>query len=466
MSQADGCHRVRALLERWVDEELNASERAGVEAHLARCASCRAEARALASVDAALRGMEVPERDAAYWDRVADSVWERRAARGQREGRVTGGRRGWRLSGGWTLPGWRALVPVAALALVVVVGWQAWRGLGALAPDTALRVPAAERGAERQTEPDTKRPAEQAAGSKAPAPAGEPSAIETMPRGAMTPQVPASSHVTASDQDVELKSGDKRQPRLGMDLAAKPPAPPAAARLEEPGTWGAVRSRYDGEGGQAAAAAPAEAPAAPGEPLPAAKRGAALAMARPDTAAAQRLVGMASEIVPRSGGETFRIELAPLSVQLPPVGDLPPSAARCRALLLAGRLAAARRELQTLHEEIEGADAESAARVRPIADYLGLVLTAAEGRSDTSLEGLRERRAATARVAATWRGDPLGRRAALWSAEIACRITQTSPTPADCEAARAAIAEARRQPPRDDGVVEHLDRLEAMLDGC
>ena len=52
-----GCDEARRWLDAWVDQELDASAAVHVEAHLARCGSCRAEAEDLKALKSALAGL-------------------------------------------------------------------------------------------------------------------------------------------------------------------------------------------------------------------------------------------------------------------------------------------------------------------------------------------------------------------------------------------------------------------------
>jgi len=54
------CLETRGSLSRWLDGRMNDRERLSIEAHLERCASCRAEAEALEEVDDLARALVVP----------------------------------------------------------------------------------------------------------------------------------------------------------------------------------------------------------------------------------------------------------------------------------------------------------------------------------------------------------------------------------------------------------------------
>src|SRR4051794_15426952 len=66
------CSEALNQLNARADGELHADDAAGLDAHLAECASCRAAAEGLQAIDAELRGALVPGRAAAA--RLAESV--------------------------------------------------------------------------------------------------------------------------------------------------------------------------------------------------------------------------------------------------------------------------------------------------------------------------------------------------------------------------------------------------------
>ncbi|HZL85995.1 MAG TPA: zf-HC2 domain-containing protein [Candidatus Krumholzibacteria bacterium] len=72
----DGRH-VDDLLGAYVDAELDAAARAGVETHLRACATCRRDLEALQSLQATLRHLEVPDPGQGYWAQFSPRVLER-----------------------------------------------------------------------------------------------------------------------------------------------------------------------------------------------------------------------------------------------------------------------------------------------------------------------------------------------------------------------------------------------------
>ncbi len=72
----DGKH-VDDLLGAYVDAELDAAARAGVETHLQSCATCRRDLEALQSLQAALRHLEVPDPGQGYWAQFSPRVLDR-----------------------------------------------------------------------------------------------------------------------------------------------------------------------------------------------------------------------------------------------------------------------------------------------------------------------------------------------------------------------------------------------------
>ena len=65
------------LLGAYVDAELDAAARAGVETHLHACATCRRDLEALQSLQATLRHLEVPDPGQGYWAQFSPRVLER-----------------------------------------------------------------------------------------------------------------------------------------------------------------------------------------------------------------------------------------------------------------------------------------------------------------------------------------------------------------------------------------------------
>jgi hypothetical protein len=114
------CDRLALLIDDLIDGTLGASERAELDAHLARCAECRALARDLDELHRVSRELPVRSPRATAWDRIA----ERLDAEGRAPGHVVG--RPWTSA--------RVLLPIAA-ALVVAVGASvAYLGWPAAAP--------------------------------------------------------------------------------------------------------------------------------------------------------------------------------------------------------------------------------------------------------------------------------------------------------------------------------------------
>lgn len=111
------CQDALPLIEKLVDGEASPSERARVEAHLERCAPCRAHQRFLAGLPAAARAISLPEPPQAYWEalpgKVMARIEERRAA----------SRRGF-LAGLLSPARLRWAGALAAAVVAVVVGLQ------------------------------------------------------------------------------------------------------------------------------------------------------------------------------------------------------------------------------------------------------------------------------------------------------------------------------------------------------
>jgi anti-sigma factor RsiW len=76
---AESCAAPEPLFSAWLDDALEAPERAALEAHLGRCQPCRAELEALASTRALLRSLPVRRAPAGqYRPPVRDTVFSRR----------------------------------------------------------------------------------------------------------------------------------------------------------------------------------------------------------------------------------------------------------------------------------------------------------------------------------------------------------------------------------------------------
>lgn len=98
------CRRLRARLVDFDSGAMNASERAGIESHLASCARCRAGLAALRDVPAMLRVQDEPAPDEAFW-------------RSQRQA-IMGAIR--------DLPVPAAATPVQSPPFVTRPGWMTW----------------------------------------------------------------------------------------------------------------------------------------------------------------------------------------------------------------------------------------------------------------------------------------------------------------------------------------------------
>lgn len=94
------CDEARPLLDEYHDRELAPERADAVRTHLAACKACSAEVKALESLDRALRTAPARGEDV-RWDRYVDRIRERTGA----------GRRN----------PWKALVPLAAAAMLAVV---------------------------------------------------------------------------------------------------------------------------------------------------------------------------------------------------------------------------------------------------------------------------------------------------------------------------------------------------------
>ncbi len=106
------CRQVCDRLTEYQLDLLEDRERAGVEAHLAECADCRAELVALQKLDGLLEPMEEAEAPANLWSGVKRRMEPRRAPL-------------WQL---WRQPARQAIAVAAAMLLVVAGLWLGLRG--------------------------------------------------------------------------------------------------------------------------------------------------------------------------------------------------------------------------------------------------------------------------------------------------------------------------------------------------
>jgi anti-sigma factor RsiW len=137
------CWPIRPRLGAYHDGELSPPIRTRIEAHLARCRTCAAESRALASLHAALRA-ETPEPPEAVWDAFWPQVRMRLQAAPEPEPAWW---RAWRpVLARPRLALGSALAAAALAVLAVVAPWQRLEHHGPLtasAPTVAGGVPAA-----------------------------------------------------------------------------------------------------------------------------------------------------------------------------------------------------------------------------------------------------------------------------------------------------------------------------------
>lgn len=103
----DACDRAALLVDDLIDGTLGASDRAELDAHLARCAECRALSGDLTELHRTARELPVRSPRATAWSRIAEQL----DAEGRTEGHV--------VHRTWTSA--RVLLPIAA-ALVLAVG--------------------------------------------------------------------------------------------------------------------------------------------------------------------------------------------------------------------------------------------------------------------------------------------------------------------------------------------------------
>ena len=115
----DQCSRIRTLLERYLDGELDEKTSAEVAGHLARCPDCRFQLDQLQAVDRILRDRDEPPKLAGdYWDWHRRQVWKRIRARGRsrRENTRTLRMQWMRFA--------TVAAGVAAIMVAVVGGWR------------------------------------------------------------------------------------------------------------------------------------------------------------------------------------------------------------------------------------------------------------------------------------------------------------------------------------------------------
>lgn len=169
-------------------DTLDESERRAVEAHLAACAACAEEVRALRGVLAVTAERVRPEPPPAFWDGYARRVEERLAARmeAERQASWSGRLDAWRRSAAaaLTLPVPRWTYQLAAAVVLVGLGVLIGKAyFGAPAGDT----PAVVEHHPPAPPPDTPPPDEPEPATDEPAPVASPEAA-TADRGAPVPQ--------------------------------------------------------------------------------------------------------------------------------------------------------------------------------------------------------------------------------------------------------------------------------------
>lgn len=111
------CHDCEPLLSACIDEELDASTRAGVDAHVRDCRACRVLLQDLTALHTAAGELEPLVPPSRLWYRVADSIAAERRS---------GAQAYW-----W---GWRA---IASLAMTLVLAAGLWRVATLLEPTAA-----------------------------------------------------------------------------------------------------------------------------------------------------------------------------------------------------------------------------------------------------------------------------------------------------------------------------------------
>jgi len=127
-------HLSQELLSEWLDGQLPADESSRVEEHLSACEACRTAEQELSAVIILFQEAESLTPPPALWTKIASELQYSQSGKVSRSKLIT-----WlpSLRGhiGW--PAWlqvRALVPVAALTLVLVVGasltWQQYQSEG------------------------------------------------------------------------------------------------------------------------------------------------------------------------------------------------------------------------------------------------------------------------------------------------------------------------------------------------
>lgn len=115
------CREVRDRLAEYQLGGLDAEERTAIETHLSGCASCRAEAEALARLDALLTPMDPVEAPAELWGEIEARLRPRREP-------------WWRWVAQWPRPALAA----AAVFLAAIGLWMALRSPAPVAPTETL----------------------------------------------------------------------------------------------------------------------------------------------------------------------------------------------------------------------------------------------------------------------------------------------------------------------------------------
>ncbi len=101
------CTHCQPLLSAYIDDSLSGHDRAGVEAHVHKCAVCRSFAEDLRRIRAAARSLEPMIPQARVWQQIAVATQSPPSA-------------------GW-FAGWLAWRPLAAVAMTALIATSLWR---------------------------------------------------------------------------------------------------------------------------------------------------------------------------------------------------------------------------------------------------------------------------------------------------------------------------------------------------
>jgi hypothetical protein len=114
------CRRVQHFLPDYIGAELSATKRQEVEGHLKECPGCRATLGQLQQAWDGLAQQPLPRKDEQFWKELTTGVMRKIGNKGLMPADE---------KRGFLFPGWRVLLPATAVAIAIIVGVIAFRGV-------------------------------------------------------------------------------------------------------------------------------------------------------------------------------------------------------------------------------------------------------------------------------------------------------------------------------------------------